>query len=237
MLYMWGEMLKAGLLNGFLLGDSKMNIRKNSGIEINIQPENYIYHTVQIGDQNVKVYFFDQDLSSRVVFEIKPTLAASKNDELLELCRLTDAYGMSGVLIASEDATIDMIRCFNDAVLEIRARAYGTYMFETNEATKGDVQYLAISGAMLTSQLEADTPTELMNDYVAWYHTAAGKNGISGYGTKLQGIYDIYKGSNPEAARLFRGISLSNLSPTQIIELDKKLKNENYPLDLGDPPS
>ena len=52
------------------------------------------------------------------------------------------------------------------------------------------------------------------------------------YSNRLKRIfYDYQKGDAK-----FEKADLEDLTPDQIIELDKKLKDENYHLDLGDPP-
>ena len=204
--YFKAEMLKAGILNGFLLGDSEMVHRKEHipEITVNYHQDNSIYHTIQIGDQTVKVYIFRGIDTLYIKDQIySPTLNVNKKEEITKLRDLADAYAIGSVLVVSEDYTVQMIRCFNDTELEIRARAFGNHMYETNETTKGDTKYLDISSATLKAQLEANGTSDLIKEYMEWYYDPEKKLDIYEY--KLRCIFDTYKNNNPEARKLYHG--------------------------------
>jgi hypothetical protein len=135
--------------------------------------------------------------------------------------RLFEAYTIGGIVTVRQTSDGTKIQrtitCFDNTELEIRARAYGT------------------TGFTLKEQLMADTPTEMMNDYVNnWWSTEAGQDAYNIYKNRLMLIYDDYK----EVDSGFKGKGLAHLTPAQIILLDEKLKGSTDPLNLnlGDTP-
>jgi hypothetical protein len=227
-------MLKAGILNGILLADNKIaqqGKQDSANIPMIRIDLNNRDHIIQFGDQAVEVSRFRSNLYTNISGVISsPSISKSKKEEMIQLYNLVDAYAMGGVIAVTEEFNIQMIICFNETELEIRTRAFSSYMFEENEKTKGDPKYKDIIRLTLKAQLEADEPSGLMNEYIEYINE---QRMLQKYRNKLANVYDKYKMPDRED---FFGISLERLTPVQIIELDKKLKDEKYHLDLGDPP-
>ena len=245
-LYLEEEMLKAGMLNGFLLGDSKMTRQKKQVPETKVnyvEDQKYGVHTIKIANQEVKIHYFFMSMSSRVLSqkasiirmenETPPkTVGEGKKEELDELYNFTVAFEVGGVLITTEDYTVQMIKCFNDTELEIRACAFALKKYNTNEAVERDGRYIDVSGALLKAQLEADEPTELIKDYLEWSEKYSATGYLTNYKNNLNKVFFNYIKTHDE----FGGNRIEDLTPAKIIELDKKLRDKNYRLDLGDPP-
>jgi hypothetical protein len=236
--YLKEEMLKATILNGFLTNDTTYIP------EIRIQPQagGSEFYTIWIGDQLVMVNPF---YSSRafyksfshmrdniILFAQSETQLIDKVEESVQLEHLATAYAMGGVLSVSKDCDIQMLICFNDAELEIRVHAFSMYMYEINHETKGDPKYLSVTVLELKSQLNEDMPTELMNEYIKWWHNSTAQDYYNDYRQRLEFIYFNYRKNTYK----YSEINFSQLTQTQIIELEKKRKDDNYPLDLGDAP-
>jgi hypothetical protein len=188
---------------------------------------------VQFGDVSVTSSFFNStnaDSISRIIYDIRAlpiddVEKQKKIDETAQLARLAKAYAMGGVKSVSEDYHIQLITCFNDTELEIRARAFCAYI---NNKTKEDSEYPSITGSTLKSQIKADESTKLMNEFLDWYDNASKE--ILMYRTLLEKVFVDYK--EPRHGE-FHGKIIESLTPAQIIELDKKLRDKDYPLDLN----
>ena len=233
------EMTKAGILYGFVICDNDRSQNKEFGsgrvsdIAISEPQDSRKIRIISIGIQTVKVYGFYEDLSSHISqISNMPSISEDKKDKLHQLISLSLAYSMGGVLIVSEDFSVQMLHCFNDTELEIRARAYGEYINKVSQAAEGDPKYQDISWLTLKAQLDGDEPTELAMKFTDWYFSHGGSNECQYHKNRLESLYYGYLLNNHR----FIGYGLRHLSPSQIIELDKKLKDENYHLDLGDPP-
>ncbi|MCL1918725.1 MAG: hypothetical protein FWG14_10485 [Peptococcaceae bacterium] len=233
------EMFKTSLLDGILMNDNEIYQNKNANSqdtpEINIlyEPGEYIfddYHIVQIGNKAMKIYSFRNGAYSTIngVREKKlkdlPLDEAEKkrkNEELWELQDIAYAYDLAATLAVSEECNIQMVSCINETELEIRARAYATDMHEE----MGKPEYQNVTGSDLKAQLAAGDQAQI-DTYRTWW-------------SKYRQSYENYKRDLRKVLSSYKGFSsklLEDLTPAQIGELDKKLKDPNYTLNLSDVP-
>ncbi|MCL1918070.1 MAG: hypothetical protein FWG14_07110 [Peptococcaceae bacterium] len=237
------EMFKTSLLDAILMNDNEIYQNKNDNSqdipEINIiyEPGEYglnDYHAIQIGNKAVRIYPFRNGLFSTIngVREKKlkdlPLDEAEKkrkNEELWELQVAVHAYATAATLAVSEECNIQMVACYNDTELEIRARAYGTDLYEKT----GKTEYQNVTGLDLKAQATSDDQDQ-MAQYKTWWGEY--QQSYENYKTDLVKVLDKYKETHPK----FIGTRLESLTPAQIRELGKKIKDPSYTPNLGDVP-
>jgi hypothetical protein len=81
-----------------------------------------------------------------------------------------------------------------------------------------------MTGADLKNQVMSGNPDK---GYTNWWQF--NQQSYDAYKDRLNEIYKQYQEANPESPN----VRLERLTPEQIGELDKKLKDPNYTLDLG----
>jgi hypothetical protein len=223
------EMLKAAILYGFLMNDTAYF----QGVRILPNMGGSECHTILIGDQTVLInpFYSYSGIGSSFIhmrdiiisFAQNEEQLLSKIEESIQLEHLATAYAMGGILFVSNDCDIQMIIYFNGAELEMRAHAFSTYMHEVNNETKGDPKYQGITVSILKAQLQEDAPTELMNEYIKWWHNNAVRDYYLDYKRLLKYIYFNYRTNNAGYAKT----EFEELTSDQIIELEKKRKDDN----------
>lgn|GEM_PF-1237506 len=240
--YLEQQMLKAAMLDGILMNDNEI-IQSTDRVPQHIPEINIVYYPVeegrvdhhyllQIGDKNVKISPLHRKPGHYAVEEVKNNIKSlslnemqkeNKLKEFIMLQRIVDAYAVAAALSISEDCNIKLVICFKETELEIRARSYGGYMY--NE--QGDPEYLNVTASDLKTQYPWDNQNPI-DQYTMWWESHDGNMSYEKYKRDLR---DVLK-NNPH----FSNKQLEELTPTQISELDKKLKDPNYELNLGDVP-
>ncbi|MCL1918724.1 MAG: hypothetical protein FWG14_10480 [Peptococcaceae bacterium] len=234
-------MFKVAILNGILMNDNEIAQSKERisqhipEIAITYEKgENYLmdHYLLQIGDKAVKVYPFHRSPhhpigGERGNVQFLPwddTQKLRKVKEYTILGWITQAYDVAAALSVTENGNIQLVVCFNETELEIRALSYGFYAYNSMEEPK-DPKYLNFT-AMDLKDLYYSNPTQ-NNEYTEWWNK---------YGIRDT---DNYKDELREALSKYPGFStmeLKRLTPAQIRELGKKIKDPSYTPNLGDVP-
>jgi len=126
----------------------------------------------------------------------------------MEMAKTSDAMTAGGLLTLSSDGTVkDAQIIFNDAELEIRARAFA----------KANPNYKDVTASDLKLAL-AKKDSSLLTDYVDWWKDQ--ERGGTDYADYKDELVEEYKKSSEFDDKRF-----GSLTPSEIIELDKKLKD------------
>ncbi|MCL1918723.1 MAG: hypothetical protein FWG14_10475 [Peptococcaceae bacterium] len=237
--YLEQEMLKAVMLGGILMNDHEITQSKDRVSqhipEVNIiyeqQEENNKHYLIQIGDKNIEIYPFrlrpDYTIDkARDTLSLDDAQERDKNEELLALQREVDAYAIAAALAISEDRNIQLVICFEDTELEIRARAYDQYLYEKAKKEGKGPKYLNLTASNLKAQFISDDTAQTA-EYTKWWGDYYGQISYKNYKRDL-----TYYTADTE----FVGKIIEDLTPAQIRELDKKIKDPNYTLNMGDVP-
>ncbi|MCL1918722.1 MAG: hypothetical protein FWG14_10470 [Peptococcaceae bacterium] len=237
------EMLKAAMLDGILMNDNEI-LQNRKRVSQHVPDINIIYeqgeytdlYLIQIGDKIVKIHPFNNPDTAigkaRGTLKNSPlgeTQQKSKSEELLALQRASNAYAIVATLAISEDRNIQMVICFDDTELEIRARAYDKYLYAKVKKEGKHPKYLNLTASDLKVQFTSDDQAQ-MAEYTKWWGDYQGQISYKNYKDELNDIYFDYVKDNPQFPRK----ELGRLTPAQIGELDKKIKDPNYMLDMGD---
>ena len=142
------------------------------------------------------------------------------------LWRIANAYSMYGILAVSDNYNMCLVYCINDTEMQIRVNSYTNYNIAEGR------KYQDVAVANLNNQLGKEpSDPELLEDYLDWWFDD-GKRMYGNYKGDILFVYHGYMSTHPE----FKKIILEVLTPAQINELEKKRKDENYPLNLGEVP-
>jgi len=236
------EMLKAAMLDGILMNDNEIIQSKNSVLqgapEINIiyqeKDKKFDNHyLIQIGNKTIAVYPAQRTLSYtiddlKLSIAKSPSLSATEKHSKFEnahiLNRIVQAYRISSVLAVSDNFDMQIVACFDGTELEIRVHAYGADMYKE----KGDPEYLDLTASDLQVQYASGNMDQI-NEYLKWWGEQTRSSSYDDHKGALRKVCRNYFDNNPQILSK----ELEELTPAQIIELNKKLRDPDYELNLS----